>query len=79
MATTTTKPTDNGTKDRPATRRARLVGLTISLDVVIDDGATLTPVQIQPVVVTAAQWPTFDMAAVLAEVEAQTGAQVSPP
>jgi hypothetical protein len=71
--TTATKTTTNGTKETPAppTPRARLVGVTLQLDVVIDDGETLTPVRVQPIPVTAAQWPTVDLAPVLAEVESQ--------
>jgi hypothetical protein len=75
--TPTTKPTDNGTK-APAPPRVRLVGVTLQLDVVTDDGETLTPVRVQPIPVTAAQWPTFDLGPVLAEIEAQAIAQGEP-
>lgn len=61
----------NGTKAVEPYRRLRLVGVVINLDVVDDDGDTLTPVQVQPIPITAAAWPTFDLGAVLAEIERQ--------
>ena len=73
---TTTKPKSNGMG--ATIRRLRLVGITLSLDIVDDDGDTLTPVQVQPIAVTAAQWPTFDLAIVLAEIERQLR-QPAPP
>jgi hypothetical protein len=66
-----TKPTGNGSTAATPTPRLRLVGVTLQLDVVTDDGETLTPVRVQPIPVTAAQWPTFSLDAVLAEIEGQ--------
>lgn len=69
--TTATKPKANGADAPAASARVRLVGVTLQLDVVTDDGETLTPVQVQPIPVTAAQWPAFDLEAVLAEIQQQ--------
>lgn len=71
----TTTAKTNGAKTEAPVKRLRLVGVTVALDVVVDDGDTLTPIQVQPIPVTAAQWPTFDLAAVLAEIETQAVAQ----
>jgi hypothetical protein len=54
-----------------ARMRARLVGVVVSLEVVADDGATLYPVELQPLRVPAADWPSFDIAATLAQVQAR--------
>jgi hypothetical protein len=51
--------------------KARLVSVTVQLNVVADDGATLHPLQIAPVNVTAADWPTFMLDAQLADVQRQ--------
>lgn len=70
--TKTPKPTTNGAEGPSSAARVRLIGLTVNLDVVTDDGETLTPVRVQPIAVTAAQWPSFDLRAVLADIERQT-------
>jgi hypothetical protein len=78
MTTTTTKPTGNGSKSTATPPRLRLVGVTLQLDVVTDDGETLTPVRVQPIPITAAQWPTFSLDEVLAEIEQQAITQSAP-
>jgi hypothetical protein len=75
--TTATKPKANGA-DAPASPRVRLVGVTLQLDVVTDDGETLTPVRVQPIPITAAQWPNFSLDEVLAEIEQQAITQSAP-
>lgn len=49
----------------------RLVSVTVQLQVVDDDGETLTPVPVNPIAVTAAQWATFDLVVVLTDIERQ--------
>ena len=51
--------------------RARLVTATVSLQVVADNGETLTPIRLEPITLTAAQWEGFDMRAALAGIQAQ--------
>lgn len=48
---------------------ARLVAVSVQLEVVADDGTTLHPVGVQPIRVAAADWPKFDLAQKVAEVE----------
>lgn len=48
---------------------ARLVAVSVQLEVVADDGTTLHPVGVQPIRVAAADWPNFDLADKVAEVE----------
>lgn len=48
--------------------RVRLVAVRLQVEAVSDDGETLTPLGLQPLTLTAGQWPTFDMGAYLAEV-----------
>lgn len=55
----------------PESPKARLVSVTVQLNVVADDGDTLHPLQIAPVNVTAADWPTFVLDAQLADVQRQ--------
>jgi len=51
--------------------RARLVTAQVALQVVVDDGETLTPIQLEPITLTAAQWEGFDIRAALAGIQAQ--------
>ena len=50
----------------------RLVRAVIQLDLVIDDGTTLTPVEVQPITVPGADWP-LDLDRVLAKVAEELG------
>lgn len=54
--------------------RVRLVATTVSLQLVNDDGETLAPLNVSPLVVPAADWPP-DLDAVIADVDRQ----VNPP
>jgi len=51
--------------------RARLVSVELRLQVVADDGETLTPVPVDPVAITAAQVDQLDIPALLAQIEQQ--------
>jgi hypothetical protein len=53
--------------------RVRLVAATVHLTAVADDGETLHPLQLEPLVVPAAAWPP-DLDAVLAGVQRQLDA-----
>jgi hypothetical protein len=57
--------------------RARLVAVTVHLTAVADDGETLHPLQLEPLVVPAAAWPP-DLDAVLAGVQRQLDAVEGP-
>jgi hypothetical protein len=52
-------------------KKVRPVSITITVQAVVDDGDTLTPVQIDPVQLTAAQYPGFDLVAELAGLESR--------
>jgi hypothetical protein len=58
-------------------RRVRLVGATVHLTAVADDGETLHPLQLEPLGVPAAAWPP-DLDAVLADVQRQLDAAAPP-
>lgn len=49
--------------------RVRLVGLVVQLSLVTDDGEDLTPINIEPIHLTQAQWESFNLDNVLKEVE----------
>lgn len=63
--------TETETLPAPKTPKARLVSVTVQLNVVADDGTMLHPLQIAPVNVAAAEWPTFVLDAQLADVQRQ--------
>jgi len=50
----------------------RLVRALIQLDLVIDDGTALTPIEIQPITVPGADWP-LDLDTVLKKVAEELG------
>lgn len=58
-----------------ARMRVRLVGVVVSLEVVADDGATLHPIELQPLRVPATEWAGFDIDTALAQVQAQLDGQ----
>lgn len=51
--------------------RLRLLSVQVAVQVVSDDGDTLTPIPCPPITLTAAEWATFDLDAALAPVRAQ--------
>lgn len=66
--------------------RLRLVGVTVSPSFVLDDGEHLMPVQVQPVQVSAADWPAYstdgftrDLALLQEQVDAQQTPSLAPP
>lgn len=68
------EPDDTGDlHDLPRRRRprTRLVAVTVQLDVVTDDGDTLTPVGVQPIRLTAAEWHQWSLDATVAEIDRQ--------
>lgn len=69
--TTATKDTTNSNGTEPRRLRARLVSITVALEVVADDGETLHLVDTQPVRLPANGWDGFHPSAALAEVQAQ--------
>lgn len=69
--TTTTKAKANGTGAVEPYRRIRLVAVTVQLNVVSDDGDILTPLGVEPIQLTAAQWSEWQLDAVIAEIDRQ--------
>jgi hypothetical protein len=63
--------TDTERATAPPAPKARLVSVTVQLNVVADDGDVLHPLQIAPVNVAAAEWPTFLLDGQLADVQRQ--------
>lgn len=63
-----TEPREDATPAKPRLW-ARLVAVSLQLEVVADDGTTLHPVGMQPIRVAAADWANFDLAQKVAEVE----------
>jgi hypothetical protein len=57
--------------EAPRALKARLVSVTLQLEVVADDGDVLHPLNLAPVKVRSAEWPTFDLNAQLADVQRQ--------
>lgn len=55
--------------------RVRPVAVKILVEAVLDDGETLTPIKMQPVEMTAAQFDEFDLDAQVAWVQGQIEAQ----
>jgi hypothetical protein len=51
--------------------RARLVSVTVQLNLVTDDGTNLDPIPVQPIQVRAVDWPQFDLGLQLADVQRQ--------
>jgi hypothetical protein len=63
---------ENVESDAPDTPKARLVSVTVQLEVVADEGgAMLHPLNIAPVKVRAADWSAFDLQMQLADVQKQ--------
>lgn len=60
-------------QQKPAVPRARLVSVSVQLNVVADDGETLHPLQVAPVQVVANDWKHFDLDAQIADIQAQLG------
>lgn len=52
-------------------KRIRLVTATVAVHAVIDDGDTLTPVQVDPITLTPTQWQDFDLMDQLNALQAQ--------
>lgn len=50
--------------------RVRLLRVTVTAEVVVDDGESLTPLNVSPLILTPAQWREFDMDAQLATMQA---------
>jgi len=65
------------TETHPEPLRVRLVAVEIHLEVVADDGVTLHPVQTPTQRYAAAEWPDFDLARVLAQIEAEVQKQLA--
>jgi len=55
--------------------RVRIVAAQVTLSVVLDDGETLTPIQVDPITLSGAQWAALDPAAIVADLQAQVDAQ----
>jgi hypothetical protein len=55
----------------PATPRVRLVAAVVQLNVVVDDGELLRPLQVAPMAVAAVDWPDFSLDAILADLQGQ--------
>jgi hypothetical protein len=55
----------------PPRLQARLVSIQVALQVVGDDGETLHPLRVEPIQVSAGDWPAFDVARQLADVQRQ--------
>jgi hypothetical protein len=55
--------------------KARLVGITLALEVVADDGDTLHPLQVQPVRINAADWVKWSLDDALTQIQAQLDAE----
>jgi hypothetical protein len=63
---------DTGNGAEPPRRlRARLVSVTVQLEVVADDGDTLHPVELQPTRIPAADWPLWHADVALAQIQEQ--------
>jgi hypothetical protein len=74
MSVTEVNPNGAETEEAPhlgSASRARLVSVTVQLQVVADDGSTLHPLQVAPISVSAGDWPTFDVDAQMADVQRQ--------
>lgn len=72
LAVSEATPNGNGVReDEPTKPRlwARLVAVSVQLELVADDGTTLHPIGVQPIRVAAADWEGFDLAQKIAEVE----------
>jgi hypothetical protein len=63
---------DEQTPDPPPT--VRLVRITVQLDVALDDGVTLTPLQVAPATFAPADAANLDVAALVADVQRQVTA-----
>lgn len=64
------------------TPRVRVVQYVVQAQVVVDDGETLTPAQVQPLTISAAEWPTFaetGMAEYLAKLQSEFDKQQTDP
>jgi hypothetical protein len=57
--------------ETPRALKARLVSVTLQLEIVADDGDMLHPLNLAPVKVRSAEWPTFTLEAQLADVQRQ--------
>jgi hypothetical protein len=63
---------NNGeTTETGTVRRVRLVSVQVELNVVLDDGTVLEPLRVQPIQVSAANWPGFDLDSELAQLQRQ--------
>jgi hypothetical protein len=61
---------ENGTT--PGRRlAARLVSVTLQLEVVADDGETLHPIETKPIRIPAGDWPNFRTDVALAQIQEQ--------
>ncbi len=52
-------------------QRVRLVAVTLQLQVVVDDGTVLEPLQVQPITITAREWENFDLGAQVGDLQRQ--------
>lgn len=67
---TATSPNGGAPAEAP-TVRARLVSVTVQLNLVADDGATLDPIAVQPIQVRALEWASFRIEDQIADVQRQ--------
>jgi hypothetical protein len=61
--------------------KVRVIGYVVTPQVVIDDGSDLTPVQVQPITVSAKEWLPWvaeGLPAALAELETRANAEIDP-
>jgi hypothetical protein len=49
--------------------KARLVSVTVALEVVADDGETLHPVETQPMRFSASEWPAFHVDLAMTQIQ----------
>lgn len=56
-------------------KRIRPVQVTVSIGAVVDDGETLTPVSVEPVAMSVAQFQAFNLAEQIGTLQAQLDAQ----
>ncbi len=61
----------NGDQSPARKLRARLVSVTVGLEVVADDGETLHPMELQSARIPASDWRNWNVDAALAQVQAQ--------
>lgn len=59
----------NGTK--PQTARVRVAGAVVQLQVFVDDGETLQPLEVAPIALTVDGLVSFDLAGAVAQLQTQ--------